>query len=607
MKIQNATIPDKISRFTEMKLTHSHLVEWDDFMNLLKQGDKSSLKDFLSQKSKENKLWNEVKELFLLPTESGMDEDITRIDSDFISEIIKTANLYASFKQGVQSGNLFSSDSSDSEYRNSEESSTRLDISYSTRSKTNIASQVIRGEVRTYAKSMMGGFRYCLKDFAGENGEVVGVSMYIDENAVITRPKDIVGNLGRTMGDHVVPIALVISEISSATKGKQVFEAIQILQDIIAGDMTAGNVNTAAVDRYQNIIDQAKPYLNNYKRDLEAELRAFSFLHDEFIPSIVAIHNQFPGTAFYGKKTQTELLKDARSVKSFLAKSRGEITEDIKNFIHEIDYSPVVNPAQLSAEESRSRGKRTNHIDALSDIMGDVVDTFFCLYGIDAKDSLDVTTELVKELLKEKGWVDYYSDSAHQTDLGDGFKNNSSILINSLSNHIVGYIKANRSMLTVDNESFHDSSSQTSKNRDSDGSDIEGELDVNLKSNIEDNTKEDSNLERFKELSIGLHQSKKKPTKAKGLGYSEELSESNYSIAEQKIETYSENVMLPLESAHIGKLKKRVPSTQVHNDIGDVEGIRNALQERKLRSGAATKNIDSKPQLPKKTGKSGRS
>ena len=332
---------------------------------------------------------------------------------------------------------------------------------------TKVSLPVIRGEVATYAQSMMGWFRYEIKNDVDANGLVE--NLYIMKDAKIIRPHGIVGNLGITMGDHLSPFSSFLKELEGEVRGKKVIDAIKDLKNRMAAD-----------NKYPSgLIEQADLFLHEKGGpNLGVQVKAFSFLCWELIPSMVAIHNQALGAAFRRNeaKTKEALAKEAALVKAFLAEGAEELQDKIKNFISVTDYAPVKNPASITVEESIATGDRVNHIDALSSVMIDVLETFFRLYPIDAEIRKKVTEELLDEMLKQKEWVSHYA--TNPKDLGEKIiASDPASLQQNLQAYIIQHIKEN-SMLLADIKSAQNS---PEANKSTSGSDV---MDVDSDNNL---------------------------------------------------------------------------------------------------------------------------
>lgn len=468
---------------SDSQLHHSFNTFFDNWYNNSTPHNKEYLIDFLLHTDKEN-----VGLKFIANTLLTQEGAVININHDkawkmasALSEIYGNIVLFGNMKNTVHSSDSDSNPDSDFTHSSGSLSDAIDKLTESRIKSINLRARhmdgpkkgeamtdsllpVIRGEIATYAQSMMGWFRYAIKKEVDVNDQVESI-LYVKEDAKIIRPHGIVGNLGSSMGDHLVPFSTFLKELEAEVRGKKVIDAIESLQRRIAHDT-----------KYPGgLIERAGKYIEREDNsDLGVQVEAFSFLCWELIPSIVAIHNQALGTAFARDepKTKSALAKEAALVKAFLAEGAEGVQNNINNFISVIDYAPVKNPDSISVEESIETGVRINHINSLSHIMIDVVDTFFRLYPIDNKISKEVAGELIGKMLEQKGWIPYYENEHNSADLGQEIiRNAHHSLKDDLQEHIIHYIKSN-SIILADVDSVQHSSDISKRNSETDAMDI---------------------------------------------------------------------------------------------------------------------------------------
>lgn len=249
-----------------------------------------------------------------------------------------------------------------------------------------VPEQKIRGSLSTYAKHSMGGFDFSLKEDRSGNEK-----MYVSEDAEITRPINVTGNLGQTAGDHVVPFSLFTRHIQNKVKGKDIHEAIALLR-----------VLSASIGLNQSLIDKAATYTPGAFSDA----KSFLFLKSELIPSMLAQWNQNEIAAFKAHDSASRDPQEGGRVKNFLIGQfnfarEADREKEIKDFVSIIDYKPIT---EIFDKNDLITGERTNDISTLASVVGSVITTYDYIHGINNDDAIII----VNEMLNQHGWIDYY-------------------------------------------------------------------------------------------------------------------------------------------------------------------------------------------------------
>lgn len=431
---------------------------FDEFLSIVKQdNNQEAVKNFLL--AQELPEWQGIKKL-LLENEAAevviINRDILELIREFQPELLAEDLRALSPLSDSNLASYHSSKDSDYEPGLSSKSSgstnvdeNKIPVPRREKAKTVVAPS-IRGEVKTYAKEMMGGFEFEIRDHA----------VYVSDKSEIRRPTAVTGNLGSNAGDHVIPFSLFIRDIEAQIKGKPVFEAIERLA------YKFGGLPQDDVDYYHSAIQAVQPILAlKNSSDIEDHMKAFNFLRSEFIPRLAAAWNQKIGTAFKGVKTNSERGQEGARIREMLARTSGKTTEDIaKYFISTIDYKPIKNKDSISsntAQDMLLKGLRTNRFSTLRHVAGDVVEYYLSNYESDSEHNTEAAEILIKKLLVDQGWVKYYKKN--RGDLGHSFPSDKEISVESMAANILQHIKAKKPLLFDENISEVGSSKSQSR------------------------------------------------------------------------------------------------------------------------------------------------
>ncbi|MCT4635308.1 MAG: hypothetical protein N4A31_03545 [Rickettsiales bacterium] len=302
----------------------------------------------------------------------------------------------------------------------------------------------IRGNIETYRNEMMGGFI----NITISNDE--GTDLFVSEEAVIKRPTDVTGNIGRIAGDHVISFSFFLKHIESLLKGKEVYEALISLRDWVAK-----LIITEDDDPYKSIIDEASQYIQDTSRGFLCKHQAFKFLRDKFIPYITATWNQKIGAAFRSAKTNSERGAEGAITKTAL-KNIFEVHDakyqdkSIDEFLKVIDYKPIATSHQISSSDNikdlLAAGCRTNYFHDLTKILSDIIETFFFMYehDIEYQQRQNVAKMLVSNFLNLNGWVDYYQTNPQ--DFGENYSLEG-LSLESLTDLVLSCVKPKKPIL----------------------------------------------------------------------------------------------------------------------------------------------------------------
>ncbi len=433
-------------------------------LSALETGSQDELKYFFE--SNTDQIWYELKKLLIA-------EKITRYT--YIAE-----EKLQAFKEVVASFPLPSDDDSSSEYKQSSDgegqSSNSLSGDTGSESSYVIASNretrlssgnkptpehFIRGDIETYRNEMMGGF---IDNITTSNDE--GTNLFVSEEAVIKRPTDVTGNIGRIAGDHVISFSFFIKYIESLLKGKEVYKALRGLTDWVA----KLKITEDEKDPCKSIIEKASRHIVRDKsEDFLDKYKAFKFLRDEFIPYITAIWNQKIGAAFRSAKTNAERGAEGAITKTAL-KNIFEVHDakyqdkSIDEFLKVIDYKPIATSHQISSsvniKDLLAAGCRTNYFRDLTKILSDIIETFFFMYehDIEYQQRQNVAKVLVSNFLNLNGWVNYYQTNPQ--DFGENYSSDG-LSLESLTDLVLSCVKLKKPILFDVLDYFSDSAANS--------------------------------------------------------------------------------------------------------------------------------------------------
>jgi hypothetical protein len=427
----------------------------DEFLQTLNEGLKNSEYLISLILSSEWKCRDLLRNFVLINIEGSYRIDIGNLDR-IIKSVTHMLQKKPIIDQGFDSSrdSSFSSVTLPSEYgevinRGLRSSAKKIDISN------------IRGLIRTYEKKMMGGFNCIYKDVDGDH------ILYIEEDVSILRPTGVTGNISsRRAGNHVVPISLFIKHIVDLVKGESVYRAIEALIEMISKfDVTIDE--ETSIDPYQSIIEDAKPHLAKLRPatiTIDSQLAAFQFLKSNLIPHIVAVWNQKPGRSFLGKRTEQELLEEARKVKiGNQQKDKSDSTTvNVKVFVEMmVDYQPIDESASDTSstyQDKFLKGIRTNSFTTLAYIIGEIVEEFISHYALEAlaPNYMDIIKNLVQEILVQKGWLKYYQNNPKEIE--SYIKVAEVQLEEYLTDLVISNIKKDKVLLFADFEVFSEDS-----------------------------------------------------------------------------------------------------------------------------------------------------
>lgn len=434
-----------------------------EFSNILESNNSNSLRIFLEEHQEKDKV-SELKNI--LYNNSG--ELIQEKFDDFKRHVSERLNFQERNQVFLQESTAYlDSDSSpygsrdvdSQDFSNASNYHDPREIELRNRDESGrvikeISKVVIRGDVFTYARAMMGGLDFdTVSDVNGQS------FILITGQTALKRPTGVRGNIPKIAGNHVIPLSEYIDQIDAAIKEKPVLEAVRNLSEKLAGSEIVDQNQTFP----QSIIDRARSFYEFETPSFEQQFAAFRFLSREMIPTMTALHNQSIAAAFKGERTTNELLEEARNVGKFLGNNKENLDSNLEEFVSVVDYSPITNPSKKSSEVNIKNGDRDNKLDSLCYVMGDVVSYYLCSRGVDAADSLEITEKLVQETIDKKGWVQHYEN--HQEELNPEI--NMSDLEKSLKHYVVKQIKKRLPIFYVDSEQLSDTISSKSESRSS--------------------------------------------------------------------------------------------------------------------------------------------
>jgi hypothetical protein len=314
-----------------------------------------------------------------------------------------------------------------------------------------IPENFIKGRIETYRNEMMGGFvdRVILNS---ENAD-----LFVSKDAVIKRPTDVTGNIGSIAGDHVISFSFFLKYIESLVRGQEIYKALTKLRDWVASISKKENEE----DPYKSIIDEATQHIQNTSEDFLCKHQAFAFLRDKFIPYITAVWNQKIGTAFRSTKTSAERSQEGNILKKALKNIfdiNSNYTKDsISNFLNTVDYKPIEENYSLLSNNNiqnlLEKGYRTNYFKDLTNILSDIIETFFFMYehDIEFQQRQNVVEELISSFLDLKGWLNYYKTNPQY--LGENCSLEK-LNLESLTELALSHIKLKKPILFDDLNSF---------------------------------------------------------------------------------------------------------------------------------------------------------
>lgn len=277
-----------------------------------------------------------------------------------------------------------------------------------------IEDEDIKGHVETYAKKMMGGFNYDILDDG---------TFLVNQSSTLQRPTKVKNNFtseeGRSAGQHLVAMSWQLKKIEDTVRGKEVFQAIRdLVVELDGTSLYNPRDSEKYADKYNGIIQEAKEYLGltkvagkeNLGEVIISNARAFKFLKEKLIPTVVAIWNQQDTSAFLSNTRieQSTLLEEARIVqeglvalddKSLDKKSQHAIDMYID---HIVDYDVV---SSSGSAKGATPHLRTNDIKTLSKVLGRITGEYLDRYNIDQSYYEQVTKDIVKTMLAKKGWL----------------------------------------------------------------------------------------------------------------------------------------------------------------------------------------------------------
>lgn len=171
---------------------------------------------------------------------------------------------------------------------------------------------------------MIGGFSYDILDDG---------TFLVSQNSTLQRPTKVKNNFtseeGRSAGQHLVAMSWQLKKIEDTVRGKEVFQAIRdLVVELDGTSLYNPRDSEKYADKYNGIIQEAKEYLGptnvagkeNLGEDIISNARAFKFLKEKLIPTVVAIWNQQDTSAFLSNTRidQSTLLEEANRVQAGL-------------------------------------------------------------------------------------------------------------------------------------------------------------------------------------------------------------------------------------------------------------------------------------------------